>query len=69
MANIIAAGYAAQQVLLQLQGELLADPGAQELSKAGALEVIAVADKCLVDGADEYLQLLNVASQVQKQLK
>jgi hypothetical protein len=29
---------------------------------------MAVADKCLVDGADETLQLLNVATTVQKVL-
>ena len=34
--------------------------------QAGAAQVMAVADKCLVDGADETLQLLDVACQVWK---
>ncbi len=66
---MIAEGYAAQQVLLQLQGTVLADASLPDLGKATALEVLALADKGLVDGGDEYLQLLNVACQVQKALR
>lgn len=66
VADIIAGGYAAQQVLAQLQGALLAEKGLSGLTKSQCLEFLAVADKCLVDGADEYLQLLDVASQMQK---
>jgi hypothetical protein len=66
--EIIASGYAAQQVLLQLQAAILEDSSLPDLGKAGAFEVMAVSDKCLVDGADEYLQLLNVSSQVQRRL-
>lgn len=67
--DIIAEGYAAQQVLLQLQSAVLADSGVADVSKAGALEALAAADKCLVDGADESLQLLHVSSQVQRKLR
>ncbi len=66
--DAIAEGFAAQQLLIQLQACLLADASISDLRKAGASEVLAGADKCLVDGADEMLQLLNVASQVQKVL-
>jgi replication factor C subunit 2/4 len=55
-------------VLLQLQAAILEDSALPDLGKAGAFEIMAVADKCLVDGADEYLQLLNVSSQVQRRL-
>mmetsp|Transcript_13176 Transcript_13176/g.35872 ORF Transcript_13176/g.35872 Transcript_13176/m.35872 type:complete len:342 (+) Transcript_13176:130-1155(+) len=64
----ICAGYAAQQVMLQLQSLLLEDAGVSDIQKAGALEAMAVADKDLVDGADEHLQLLHVTSLLQKHL-
>lgn len=64
--DIIAAGFPAQQVLLQLQSALLADSELLDGQKAGALSVIAASDKRLVDGGDEYLQLLNVACQAQQ---
>lgn len=66
VSNIIAEGYAAQQLLLQLQGELLTDSSIPQLKLAAIAETLAAADKCLVDGADEMLQLLNVAGQMQK---
>ncbi len=62
--DAIAEGFAAQQLLLQLQAVLLQDGSISDLRKAGASEALALADKCLVDGADEMLQLLNVACQV-----
>ncbi|PNW81563.1 hypothetical protein CHLRE_06g251800v5 [Chlamydomonas reinhardtii] len=63
--NIIAEGYAAQQVLLQLQAELLSGAdGGSDLRLCGALEALAGADYSLVVGADEALQLLNVTGQV-----
>lgn len=90
VSDIIAEGYAAQQVLLQLQEEVLAAPGpaaeepaqgnpAQQqqrgrqqaisgTQRAVICEALAVADKCLVDGADEFVQLLNVGAQVLKAL-
>jgi replication factor C subunit 2/4 len=78
VSNIIAEGYPAQQVLLQLQAEVLAAPAAPAAPGApGAVpprpralvcEALADADKALQDGADEFLQLLNVGAQVQKAL-
>ena len=73
--DIIAEGYPAAQVLLQLQGEILAAPAAEgepgavgPRPRALACEVLAEADKCLQDGADEFVQLLHVGAQVQKVL-
>lgn len=62
--DAICAGYAAQQLLLQLQGVLLLDSSIPDLRKSSSARVLAVSDKCLVDGADEMLQLLDVACQV-----
>jgi len=66
--DAIAEGYAAQQLLLQLQTCLLEDEALSDVQRSTVCEVMAVADKCLVDGADEFLQLLNVLAQVQKAL-
>jgi replication factor C subunit 2/4 len=67
--GIIADGFSAQQVLVQLQAALLADGGASSSTQKGAVcEALAAADKCLVDGADELLQLLHVAAVAQKAL-
>ncbi|KAG1677350.1 hypothetical protein FOA52_010729 [Chlamydomonas sp. UWO 241] len=66
--NAVAEGFAAQQLLLQLQAALFSDASLSDMHKAGASQAMAVADKCLVDGADETLQLLNVATTVQKVL-
>jgi replication factor C subunit 2/4 len=65
----IAEGYAAQQILLQLQALLLSDATISDVSKGGALEAMAISDSCLVDGADEMLQLLDVVAKVQKELQ
>ncbi|KXZ46213.1 hypothetical protein GPECTOR_46g282 [Gonium pectorale] len=69
VSNCVAEGYAAQQVLLQLQTELLSDrsaPAASDPKLAEALEVLGAADFSLTVGADETLQLLNVAGQINK---
>lgn len=42
------------------QGALLADTSVTSSQKGAICEALAVADKCLADGADELLQLLNV---------
>lgn len=66
IADIIADGYAAQQVLLQLQGAIMADATTPDLKRASMCEVVAGSDYSLTIGADEMLQLLNVAAQLQK---
>lgn len=84
---MIAEGYPAQQVLLQLQALVVPAPaaaaGAATDTDAGAAadaaqltdkqravvcELAAAADKALVDGADEFLQLLHVAGSIQAAL-
>lgn len=69
VADVIAEGYAAQQILLQLQALVLEDTHINALHKASIFEVLGGADKCLVDGADETLQLLDICGQIQKILK
>lgn len=79
--DMIAEGYPAQQVLLQLQALLV--PGAvtgaaaapdddtaalSDVQRAKMCELLAAADKDLVDGSDEFLQLLNVAGGMQAEI-
>lgn len=55
----------AQEILLQLQAALLEDGALSDSAKGRVLGRLAEADKKLVDGADEFLQLLDVASHTQ----
>lgn len=60
--NVIAEGYPVSQMLSQFFDVIV---GAEEIldeQKARICKRLAEADKCLVDGADEYLQLMDVAS-------
>ncbi|EFJ51923.1 DNA replication factor C complex subunit 4 [Volvox carteri f. nagariensis] len=66
VAGVVSEGFAAQQVLQQLQLELLSDRGTPGLKLADALEALAAADFSLTVGADETIQLLNVVGQVHK---
>lgn len=79
---MIAEGYPAQQVLLQLQALVVpggvsgaavqpdnADSAAlSDVQRAKICELLAGADKDLVDGADEFLQLLHVAGSTQAEI-
>jgi len=58
----------AQQVLLELQAAVMAAGGLADRQRGAVCTALAVADKDLVDGADEHLQLLNVAAALQRTL-
>lgn len=68
--NIIASGYSAVQVLSQLHDCLVTKETEEilDLKKARIMEKIAEADKCLIDAADEELQLLNVCAYIMKEI-
>ncbi|PSC72697.1 replication factor C subunit 2 [Micractinium conductrix] len=66
--GLIAEGYPAQEILLQLQAALLEDGAASDSAKGKILGQLAEADKNLVDGSDEYLQLLAAAGFAQRVL-
>ena len=55
----------AQQLLLELQAGILRDSSLKDKQRARICTALAEADKCLVDGSDEFLQLLHVASVAQ----
>lgn len=66
--NILADGFPAQEILLKIQGLVLTDTSIGENARAKILIKLAEADKELVDGSDEYLQILSLASYIQQTL-
>lgn len=66
--DLIADGYPAQEILLQLQTVLMEDTAAADSVKGKILNQLAEVDKNLVDGSDEFLQLLGAASYAQRVL-
>jgi replication factor C subunit 2/4 len=57
-------GYPAGQLLAQLSDEVVVSPKLTDLAKCRVSLAIAEADKHLVDGANEFLQLLNVVGSI-----
>ncbi|XWS21665.1 hypothetical protein CRYUN_Cryun30bG0074000 [Craigia yunnanensis] len=66
--NVIAEGYPVSQMLSQLFDVVVEADDIQDEQKARICKSLAEADKRLVDGADEYLQLLDVASNTMRAL-
>ncbi|XVE60290.1 hypothetical protein DITRI_Ditri05aG0116900 [Diplodiscus trichospermus] len=68
--NVIAEGYPVSQMLSQLFDvvAVAAEADLPDEQKARICKSLAEADKRLVDGADEYLQLLDVASNTMRAL-
>ncbi|XP_047335033.1 replication factor C subunit 2 [Impatiens glandulifera] len=60
--NIIAEGYPVSQMLSQLFDVIVEADDLSDAQKANICKKFGEADKCLVDGADEYIQLLGIAS-------
>ncbi|KAL5982757.1 hypothetical protein ACLOJK_016833 [Asimina triloba] len=60
--NILAEGYPVAQVFSQLFDLIVEAEDIPDEQKARICKRLAEADKCLIDGADEYLQLMDVAS-------
>jgi len=65
--NILQDGHAASQVISQIHDEVIS-MDLSDLKKSQIMEKIAVADKRLLDGADEYLQLMSLTTNIQKQM-
>ncbi|KAG5245953.1 replication factor [Salix suchowensis] len=66
--NVIAEGYPVSQMLAQLFEKVVAVHDISDEQKARICKSLSTADKCLVDGADEYLQLLDVVSNTMRAL-
>jgi replication factor C subunit 2/4 len=63
-------GFAADQFLTQLHDMVMLKPASalDDSDKATALEAIAEAEKCLIDGADEFLQVFAVGSKIMRRI-
>ncbi|CAA3009898.1 replication factor C subunit 2 [Olea europaea subsp. europaea] len=68
VSNLIAEGYPVSQMLSQLYDVVVEADNISDEQKARICKKFAEADKCLIDGADEYLQLLDVASNTMRAL-
>ncbi|KAL7866560.1 hypothetical protein AOLI_G00143740 [Acnodon oligacanthus] len=64
--TMIDEGYAGTQILNQLH-DIIIEESLNDKQKSVITEKMAVADKCLADGADEYLQLLGLSSVIMQQ--
>nr|DAD24687.1 TPA_asm: hypothetical protein HUJ06_026151 [Nelumbo nucifera] len=68
VSNVISEGYPVSQMLSQLFEVIVEANDISDEQKARICKRLAEADKCLVDGADEYLQLMDVASNTMRAL-
>lgn len=66
VSDMIYAGYPTQQVLLQFMSVVLSTEHLRDVQRGTICRQLAKADKALVDGADEHLQLLNTCAIVAK---
>jgi len=66
--TLIADGFAAKSVVAQLADAVMTAPDVHELAKSRALLALAETEYALVEGADEYLQLLNAVFQAAAEL-
>jgi replication factor C subunit 2/4 len=60
--NVCADGFSAQFLLTGLVDKAIACPNLSEVAKSTICIKIAEAEKMMIDGGDEYLQLMNVCS-------
>ncbi|XP_037094311.1 replication factor C subunit 4-like [Pollicipes pollicipes] len=67
--DLILEGYAAAQLLVQLMDKLIRLEDVPDLGKAIILERLALCDSRLQDGADEYLQIMDLGCVVMAQMK
>ncbi|KAM9316553.1 replication factor C subunit 4 [Gastrophryne carolinensis] len=66
--DLINNGHAATQLVNQLHDIILEREDLNDKQKAIITEKLAEVDKCLVDGADEYLQMLSLFAIVMQQM-
>ncbi|XP_010281179.1 PREDICTED: replication factor C subunit 4 [Phaethon lepturus] len=66
--NLINEGYAVAQLVNQLHDTVVESEDYSDKQKSVIAEKLAEVDKCLADGADEYLQLMSLGALVMQQL-
>uniref|UniRef100_A0A8C3K9C6 Replication factor C subunit 4 n=1 Tax=Calidris pygmaea TaxID=425635 RepID=A0A8C3K9C6_9CHAR len=66
--NLINEGYAVAQLVNQLHDAVVESGDYSDKQKSAIAEKLAEVDKCLADGADEFLQLVSLCALVMQQL-
>jgi len=66
--DVLCEGYAAYQIILQFHDYVMEQMSISNEQKAVIFDKIAVVDGCLLDGADEYLQIMDLLCTVMLQL-
>ncbi|KAJ8374290.1 hypothetical protein SKAU_G00048700 [Synaphobranchus kaupii] len=64
--NMIDEGYAATQIIGQLHDAII-EESLNDRQKSAVVAKMAEVDKCLADGADEYLQMMSLCSVIMQQ--
>ncbi|NWV77630.1 RFC4 factor, partial [Dasyornis broadbenti] len=66
--NLINEGFAVAQLINQLHDTVVESEDYSDKQKSAIVEKLAEVDKCLADGADEFLQLMSLCALVMQQL-
>ena len=64
--KVIADGFAASQLLSQLHDTVISSDKLDDSKKAKLAEKMSICDKRLMDGADEYLTLMDITCEMMK---
>ncbi|XP_043558771.1 replication factor C subunit 4 isoform X3 [Chiloscyllium plagiosum] len=65
--NMINEGYAATQLINQLHDVIIDKEDLNDQQKSAITLKLAEVDKCLIDGADEYLQMISLSAVIMQQ--
>ncbi len=63
MTEMMANGFPGAQILQQFHERIVQDESIADTQKALIVQCMAHMDKCLIDGADEMLQVMNMCAQ------
>ena len=65
---MICEGFSGSQLIAQLHDKLVANEEMDDGQKSAVAEVLAVNESRLLDGANEYLQIIDLCSIMMKQM-
>ncbi|XP_063600565.1 replication factor C subunit 4-like [Penaeus indicus] len=65
---MMAEGYSATQILNQIHDVIMTNDQLNDIQKAAVYERLAMCDHRLIDGGDEYLQVMDLSCTVMKQM-
>ena len=68
MEHLMAEGFSVTQIISQLHDTVTSDQDLTDHQKSSICEKLAIAEARLIDGANEYLQLLDITTLVMCQL-